>query len=98
MALLVSLFVFGLFHGLGLTTKLRQLGLDDDGLLANLLAFNLGMELGQLAALLATVVLLARVSVLRLHGRMATGINVALVGAGFALFAYQLGLYFGEMP
>ena len=89
-----AVFAFGLFHGLGLATKLRDLGLDDDGLLANLLAFNLGVELGQLAALLAIVTLLSRLPLLRLHGRTATGINIGLVGAGCALLAYQLGLHF----
>ena len=42
----MAVFIFGLFHGLGLATKLQDLGLAEDGLLANLLSFNIGVELG----------------------------------------------------
>ncbi len=95
-----AVFAFGLFHGLGLATKLRQLGLDDDGLLANLLAFNLGVELGQFAALCVIVMVLRWMPRVRSNKRLATGLNLGLVGAGFALFAYQLGGYFqaGWLP
>jgi len=49
------IFVFGLAHGFGLATKLQELALDPNGLVGNLLAFNLGVEVGQLLALLAMV-------------------------------------------
>ena len=52
-----AVFVFGLCHGLGLATKLQQISLSDEGLLINLLAFNLGVEFGQLMAL--SVIVLA---------------------------------------
>src|SRR5690606_13483874 len=48
---------FGLFHGLGLATKVRDLGLSDDGLLVNLVSFNLGVEIGQVLVLAVVVTL-----------------------------------------
>jgi hydrogenase/urease accessory protein HupE len=54
-------FVFGLVHGVGFSYVLREMGLRED-LLGSLLYFNLGVELGQLAIIAATlpVVLLWR--------------------------------------
>lgn len=89
----LAVLIFGLFHGLGLATKLRDLGLREDGLIANLLSFNLGVELGQLAALVI-IVLLLRLLPFRLQGsRTGVAINVFLLVAGFALMSFQLGLY-----
>ena len=55
----LAVLIFGLFHGLGLATKLQDLGLARDGLLTNLISFNLGVELGQLAALVLIVFFVA---------------------------------------
>ena len=88
-----AVFIFGLFHGLGLATKLQDLGLAQDGLLANLVSFNLGVELGQLAALIAIVFLL-RLAPGRVRGsKLGNIVNVFLIVAGFALMAYQITLY-----
>ena len=46
----VATLVFGLFHGFGLATKLQDFNLSPDGLIGNLLAFNVGVEIGQLLA------------------------------------------------
>ena len=51
----VAVFCFGLVHGLGLSTRLQELGLPDDGLVARVIAFNVGLEIGQLAAIAAMV-------------------------------------------
>jgi hydrogenase/urease accessory protein HupE len=45
----VVAFLFGLVHGFGFSYVLRDLGLPEEGVLPSLLAFNLGVELGQLA-------------------------------------------------
>tara|TARA_R110002020_G_scaffold475604_1_gene711193 strand:- start:53 stop:592 length:540 start_codon:yes stop_codon:yes gene_type:complete len=47
----VATLIFGFFHGTGLATKILDSEIASDGLLANLLAFNIGVELGQLMAL-----------------------------------------------
>src|SRR5690606_41068302 len=44
----VAVLLFGFVHGFGLATKLQDFTLSPDGLVANLLAFNLGVEIGQL--------------------------------------------------
>ncbi|MCC6850425.1 MAG: HupE/UreJ family protein [Deltaproteobacteria bacterium] len=47
-------FAFGLMHGFGFASILRELHLPREGLIASLLAFNLGVEAGQLAVVLVT--------------------------------------------
>ncbi len=86
-------FGFGLAHGLGLATKLEQLHLNREGLVANLLAFNFGVELGQIIALsvLLAVIVTARRS--RTFGSMAVGANCAIMAAGFVLIGYHLSGY-----
>jgi hypothetical protein len=88
-----AVFIFGLFHGLGLATKLQDLGLADDGLLPNLVSFNLGVELGQLAALVVIVFALRLLPSRVENAKFGTIVNVGLIVAGFALMAYQISLY-----
>ncbi len=90
----LAVFIFGLFHGLGLATKLQDLGLHEDGLLVNLLSFNLGVELGQLAALVVFVLVLRVLPAQKRGSTVGTVVNLALILAGFTLMAYQLALYF----
>ena len=89
----LAVFIFGLFHGLGLATKLQDLGLAEDGLLANLISFNLGVELGQLVALVGIVLVLRLLPPRSEKSNIGTAVNVGLIVAGFALMAYQIGLY-----
>ncbi len=87
--------VFGLFHGFGLATQLQGLGIARDGLVANMISFNIGVELGQLLAL---SVMLAGFTLWRSFGasfaRYAYAANVALMSAGMILIGYQLTGYF----
>ncbi|MEU4778284.1 HupE/UreJ family protein [Micromonospora sp. NPDC023633] len=48
-----AVLAFGLVHGLGLATRLQEVGLPSDGLIPRVLAFNLGVEIGQLIAVVA---------------------------------------------
>ncbi|NQZ25487.1 MAG: HupE/UreJ family protein [Colwellia sp.] len=89
-----AVLIFGLFHGFGLATKLQEFQLPQDGLFANLIAFNLGVELGQFAAL--TFILLV-ISFWRKHPsfkQFATASNTLLMSAGFMLIGFQLTGYF----
>ena len=43
----IAVLVFGLFHGFGLATKLQELHLSQNGLIANIVSFNVGVEIGQ---------------------------------------------------
>ncbi len=86
--------VFGLFHGFGLAAKLQEFELARDGLLPNLLAFNVGVEIGQLLAL-GTILLAMgywrRTAAFLKH---AYTVNVAMMCAGFMLIGHQLtGLF-----
>lgn len=86
--------IFGLFHGFGLATKLQEFQLQDEGLVINLLAFNLGVELGQFTAL-AFILLI--INTWRTHPsfiRFAKYTNGLLMSAGFMLFGLQLTGYF----
>jgi len=86
--------IFGLFHGFGLATKIQAFDISPDGLLLNLLAFNVGVEIGQLLAL--SFILIAMGIWRRQAGffRHAYAANVMLMGAGFMLVGYQLTGYF----
>ena len=91
----VAVFVFGLFHGLGLASKLQALELGEDGLVANLLSFNLGVELGQLIALMIIVTMLQALPNSARNSSFGIAVNVGLVVAGFALMSYQIGRFLG---
>ena len=89
----VAVLVFGFFHGFGLATKLQELGLSKDGLVENLVSFNVGVELGQFAALACILVVM---NTWRASGRFlrdARNTNVVLMTAGFLLIGYQLTGY-----
>ncbi|MDQ4421586.1 HupE/UreJ family protein [Sphingobium sp. DEHP117] len=82
--------VFGLFHGFGLATKVLEFEMSRDGLLPNLIAFNLGVEIGQILALSAILILMGFWRRTKSFGRHAFAANVALMTAGFLLVGYQL--------
>ncbi|HSP57946.1 MAG TPA: HupE/UreJ family protein [Halomonas sp.] len=86
--------VFGLFHGFGLSSKIIEYEIASDGLVPNLLAFNVGVEIGQLLALSAILIVMGfwrRTSGFLRHAYTA---NVAMMCAGFMLVGYQLTGYF----
>lgn len=92
----IAVLVFGLFHGLGLATKVMDLGVSPNGLLANLIAFNVGVELGQVFVLTLVVLALAAWRHTASFKRYALAANVALIMVGVALTAYQLEGYFSS--
>src|SRR5580693_6002055 len=53
-----AVLIFGLFHGFGLATKLQELDLSKNGLITNIVSFNVGVEIGQVLALTAVLILL----------------------------------------
>jgi len=82
--------VFGLFHGLGLATKVLEYNMSEDGLLPNLIAFNVGVEIGQLLALATILIAMGFWRRTRSFWKFAYSANVAMMCAGFVLFGYQL--------
>jgi hypothetical protein len=90
----LAVLVFGLFHGMGLATRLQGLNPSSNGLLANLVSFNVGVDVGQVIALAIVVVLLNFWRATPSFARGAFGANVLLLGAGAALTFYHLAEYF----
>ena len=93
--LLGAVFLFGLLHGFGLSTRLQQLPLGDDstGILLRILSFNLGVEIGQIVALMAMVAVLSLWRHKPSFKRFSFASNQALVYAGTLLLLMQLHGY-----
>lgn len=85
--------IFGLCHGFGLSSKILDYEISPDGLLANLLAFNVGVEIGQLLALAAILIAMGYWRRTAGFWRHAYTANVAMMCAGFVLIGYQLTGY-----
>lgn len=82
--------IFGFLHGFGLASKILDYGISPDGLVPNLLAFNVGVEIGQLLALAAILLVMTRWRASPTFARQAYAANVLMMTAGFALMGYQL--------
>ena len=90
----IATLIFGLFHGFGLATKILDYKMSSDGLVPNLIAFNVGVELGQIMGL---AIILILISYWRRAGgfmRHAYNANVALMVGGFIFVGYQMTGYF----
>jgi hypothetical protein len=90
----IAVLVFGFFHGFGLATKLQEYALAPSGLVANIVSFNVGVEIGQVLALTAILIALSywRTRSGFLHHAFAT--NAVVMACGFLLVGYQLTGYF----
>jgi hypothetical protein len=83
-------FVFGLFHGFGLATKIQDYRIAPDGLVPNLLAFNIGVEIGQILALAVILIAMGWWRRTPSFAQRAYAANVWMMGAGFLLAFWQL--------
>ena len=88
-----AVLLFGLFHGFGLATKLQELALTRNGLVTNILSFNVGVEIGQVLALTAVLIALSFWRTRSGFLRHAFATNTALLAAGFVLTGYQVAGY-----
>ena len=91
-----AVLIFGFFHGFGLATKLQELTLAQDGMIYNLISFNVGVELGQFMALAIILILMNLWRMSSSFHRSAIVANAALMAAGFVLIGYQLAGYFTQ--
>lgn len=89
-----TVLVFGLFHGLGLATKLQEFNFNKEGLLTNLIGFNIGVEIGQFIALLFVLVFISVWRKYNSFARFSTITNTLLMMAGFVLMIFQLTGFF----
>jgi HupE / UreJ protein len=90
----IAVLVFGLFHGFGLATKLQEFELSPNGLVANIVSFNLGVEIGQGLALTAILIALSYWRTRSGFVRHAFATNAVVMACGFLLIGYQLSGYF----
>lgn len=86
--------IFGFCHGLGLATKILDYKIAQDGLLPNLLAFNVGVEIGQLLALAAILIVMGYWRRTDAFWRQAYTVNVVMMSMGFILMGYQITGFF----
>ncbi len=89
-----AVLIFGLFHGMGLATKLQDFALSKEGLVPNMIAFNVGVELGQLLALAGILIVMGFWRRSSNFHRHAFAANAVLMTAGFVLIGYQLTGYY----
>jgi len=90
----IATFIFGLIHGFGLATKILDYDIPKDGLIMNLISFNIGVELGQLLAL---SLMLIGINFWRRSGTFLThayNTNAFVMMLGFLLMGYQIAGYF----
>ena len=90
----LAVLIFGLFHGFGLATKLQEFALSQEGLVANIVSFNVGVEIGQVLALLGVLIVLSYWRTRDGYLRHAFLTNTALMTGGFILTGHQLAGYF----
>ena len=91
--LIWAVFIFGLIHGLGLSTRLQQLPLGEEGIVWRILSFNLGIELGQIAALCLMVAVLFKWRHTKSFLQISSVSNNGLIYAGAFLFLMQIHGY-----
>jgi hypothetical protein len=89
----VAVLLFGLFHGFGLATKLQELALSQNGLVPNIVSFNVGVEIGQGLALVAVFIGLSYWRTRAGFLRHAFVTNTMLMVGGFLLVGYQITGY-----
>jgi hypothetical protein len=85
-----AVLVFGLFHGFGLATKLQEFSFGGDGLLQNLIAFNVGVEIGQFLALSFILITLSFWRRFESYLKFSVVTNTLLMSGGVVLTLFQL--------
>ena len=91
--LVLMVFIFGLIHGFGLSTRLQQINLGDNNLIFSILSFNVGVELGQIAALTIVFPFLLLMRG-KFFEKIAKLTNLGLIIVGGLLLIFQLNNFF----
>ena len=88
--LLGMVFVFGLIHGFGLSTRLQSFALGMEQFLAKIVCFNIGVEVGQIVALIPIVFIISKWRDRENYAIFYKAVNWGLVVAGIALLIFQV--------
>jgi len=91
--LMMMIVGLGLIHGCGLSTRLQELPLSEDGLILNIISFNVGIELGQVTALFVMLLLIAGWRKTKSFHPFSMASNYGLIFAGVVLFMMQMHGY-----
>jgi hypothetical protein len=91
--LLLMVFLFGLIHGLGLSTRLQSFDIGENVILLKIISFNIGVEVGQILALIPIIYLILKWKNKPSYKPFYKAFNVYLVIAGVGLFLWQMYLY-----
>lgn len=86
----IAVTIFGLFHGFGLAAKIQEFNLPNEGLISNIIAFNIGVEIGQFLALAMVLIVLSFWRKHQSYFKFSTITNTCLMSAGFMLIGLQL--------
>ncbi len=92
--LLLMVFIFGLIHGFGLSTRLQSFDLGAGQFLAKIISFNIGVELGQILALIPIVFIITKWKSLKSYDAFYKAVNFYLIIAGIFLFLFQMYGFF----
>lgn len=92
--LLFMVFVFGLIHGFGLSTRLQSFDVGNSEFLAKIVCFNVGVEFGQILALIPIVFIITQWKSKKSYDSFYKAANFYLIIAGIGLFIYQMYGYF----
>ncbi len=92
--LLLMVFIFGLIHGFGLSTRLQSFDVGREQFLAKIVSFNIGVEIGQVAALIPIVFIITQWRSQKSYQAFYKAVNYYLIVAGIGLFLYQMYNYF----
>lgn len=88
--LLLMVFIFGLIHGFGLSTRLQSFDIGTDMILAKIVSFNVGVELGQILALIPIVFIISKWKAFKSYNTFYKSVNWFLIIAGIGLFIFQM--------
>jgi len=88
--LLLMVFIFGLIHGFGLSTRLQSFEFGTAQFLTKIVSFNVGVELGQVLALIPIVFIITKWQPKKSYDAFYRAANYYLVIAGIGLFIYQI--------
>ncbi|WP_397445843.1 HupE/UreJ family protein [Polaribacter sp. R77954] len=88
--LLFMVFFFGLIHGFGLATRLQSFDIGNEQFLAKILSFNIGVEIGQILALIPIVFLITNWQKKESYSAFYKAVNSYLIAVGIFLFCYQI--------
>ncbi len=92
----IAVLIFGLFHGFGLATAIQENAPSREGLVTNMLSFNIGVEMGQILALMGVLIALSFWRTRDGFLRHAFVTNALLMAGGFTLMGYQIVGFFAN--